>query len=100
MQDQPVSPVPINTQTEISRNQSLLVAQVGDEIVMMDVESGHYYGLDDIGSDIWRRLESPSSFADLIVGLSADYDAEPAIIAEDVRLLITKMAAQGVVTLA
>jgi hypothetical protein len=91
---------PIGDGTLISRSTALLVASVHDEILMMDVERDCYYGLDDIGGDIWRRLELPCRFGAIIDGLAADYDADRAVIAEDLRRLLTEMAARGVVTLA
>ena len=66
---------------------------------MMDARSGRYIGLDDIGSVIWQRLETPCKFGQLIDGLVADYDAERAAIAADVRELLTglwpRMASSG-----
>jgi hypothetical protein len=76
----------------------VLSAAVGKEIVMMDIESGRYLGLDSIGSNIWRRLESPRTFREIIDGLVADYDADRAVIADDVRRLLLDMAAHGLVT--
>ena len=99
MPNQSPSPVEINDQTVISRSGSLLVAPVHDEIVMMDIDSGLYYGLDDIGSEIWKRLEAPHKFGDLVNALAAEFDAERAIIAEDVRKLLSVMAAHKVVSL-
>jgi hypothetical protein len=86
--------------TMISRSPSVLAAEVSGEIVMMSIEKGHYFGLDDIGSDIWKRIEPPCTFAALIDGLTAAYDADRATIATDVRLLLDRMAAQDVVRLA
>jgi hypothetical protein len=86
--------------TIISRSSSVLTAEVNDEVVMMSIEHGHYFGLDDIGSDIWKRLDSPCAFADLVERLAADYDADRATIAADVRVLLERMAAQDVVRLA
>lgn len=99
MQSQTSSPVRIDDQTTIRRSNSLLVAGVRDETVMMDTESGHYYGLDDIGSEIWRRIEKPSTFGVLVDALVADYDADRATIAADVRALLTQMAKHDVVKL-
>ncbi len=99
MQDEHSLPQSIEDRTLISRNQGLLVAPVHDEIVMMDIESGHYYGLDDIGSVIWQRLETPCTFDTLVDGLVTDYDAERAVIAEDVRKLLSTMAEHKVVAL-
>jgi len=89
----------ISDDTLITRNTGLLAAAVHDETVMMDIESGRYYGLDDIGSVIWRRLEAPCRFVKLIDGLVADYEADRAVIAGDVRKLLSIMAENKVVTL-
>jgi hypothetical protein len=85
--------------TVISRSPSVLAAEVGSEIVMMSIEQGRYFGLDDIGSDIWKRIEPPCSFAALIDGLAADYEADRATIAADVQALLDRMAEQDVVRL-
>jgi hypothetical protein len=90
----------IDSATRISRSPSVLTAEVDGEIVMMSIEQGRYFGLDDIGSDIWKRLEQPCSFATLIDRLAADYDADRATIAADVEALLGRMAAQDVVRLA
>jgi hypothetical protein len=86
--------------TMISRSPSVLTAEVDGEVVMMSIEQGRYFGLDDIGSDIWKRLEPPCSFADLIERLAADYEADRATIAADVRAMLASMAKQDVVRLA
>jgi hypothetical protein len=89
--------VPIGEATLIHRTASVLTAEVDKQIVMMDIESGRYLGLDDIGSVIWQRLETPRTFGDLVDSLVEDYDAERAVIAQDVRELLKEMAAQGIV---
>ncbi len=90
---------PIKDQTLITRSTALKVAPLQDELVMMHVETSRYYNLDEIASDIWRRLECPRTFGDLVNLLVADYDAERAVIAEDVRKLLSIMAEHQVVTL-
>src|SRR6266853_1901702 len=83
--------------TVISRSPSVLTAEVDGEVVMMSIEQGRYFGLDDIGSDVWHRIEPPCSFAALIDRLAADYDADRATIAADVQVLLARMAEQDVV---
>ena len=94
-----VAAVNITDATVISRSPSVLTAEVDGEIVMMSIEQGRYFGLDDIGSDIWKRIEPPCSFAALIDGLAADYEADRAAIAADVQALLDRMAEQDVVRL-
>jgi hypothetical protein len=94
------APHAIEDATVISRSPSVLTAEVDGEVVMMSIQHGRYFGLDDIGSDIWRRIEPPCSFAELIDRLAADYDADRATIAADVHGLLGRMAEQDVVRLA
>jgi hypothetical protein len=92
-------PINIDDATRISRNPSILVAEVDAEIVMMGIQQGQYFGLDNIGSDIWKRIDPPCLFADLVDALTRDYNAERATIAADVSQLLRKMAAHNVVSL-
>jgi hypothetical protein len=85
--------------TIVSRSPSVLTAEVDGEIIMMSIEQGHYLGLDEIGSDIWKRIEPPCSFATLIDGLAADYEADRTTIATDVQRLLGHMAMHDVVRL-
>jgi hypothetical protein len=89
----------IGDATVISRSPSVLTAEVDGEIVMMSIEQGRYFGLDNIGSDIWKRIEPPCSFATLIDGLAADYEADRKTIATDVQNLLGRMVEQDVVRL-
>ena len=93
-------PRAIAEKTVISRSPSVLVAEVDGEIVMMSIEKGRYFGLDDIGSDIWKRIEQPCSFAALVEALADDYDADRATIKADVTALLAQMAEQDVVRFA
>src|SRR5580704_6959287 len=64
-----------NARRQYPRSPSVLTAEVDGEVVMMSIEQGQYFGLDDIDIDIWKRLDPPCAFADLIDRVAADYDA-------------------------
>jgi Coenzyme PQQ synthesis protein D (PqqD) len=86
----------------IVRSPSVLTAEVVGEIIMLSIERGHYFTLDDISGEIWKRIDPPCSFAELLDRLAADYDAERGTIrvrAADVRALLRRMAAQDTVRL-
>ncbi len=85
--------------TVVSRSPSVLTAEVDGEIVMMSIEQGHYFGLDRIGSDIWKRIDPPCSFAALIDGLATDYEADRATIITDVKTLLDHMVERDIVRL-
>lgn len=70
-------PAQIEDDTIVRRGSLFLTAGVGDETVMMNSNTGRYFGLDDIGSDIWRRLETPLSFGALVDALTAGLSGRP-----------------------
>jgi hypothetical protein len=92
-------PSTIGEATIVSRDPSVLTADADGKVVMMSIQQARYIGLDEIGSDIWKRIEPSCSFATLIEGLAADYEADRAIIKADVENLLLRMVEQGVVRL-
>lgn len=91
---------PIAAADRLRRVPGLLAADVDGEMVMMDVEKGVYYGLDAIGSDIWKRLETPVSAAELAAELVKDYEADAATIETDVLALFNRLVEQGLAEVA
>jgi hypothetical protein len=89
--------IAITGATLISRSPLVLTAEVDGAVIMMSVNQNRYFRLDDIGNDIWQRIEPPCLFAELVDRLVDDYDADRATIAADVRALLDRMIAQDIV---
>ena len=52
----------INLQSTITRNNNdFLVSELGNEMVVMNIETGDYLGLNEVSSDIWKLLEKPNT---------------------------------------
>ena len=51
----------IHTDTIFQKNSEIISSKIDDEVVMMSVEEGKYFGLDPVGSIIWELLDAPSS---------------------------------------
>jgi hypothetical protein len=63
----------------------------GTRTVLLDSRSGHYYGLDEVGSRIWQLAQSgfdPSSIAEK---LAQEYDAAPERLQQDVQHFISEL---------
>jgi hypothetical protein len=64
----------IENNTIIQRNDSRFVAtELGDELVMMDVESGSYIRLNKTARVIWECLKKPIKVETLIKQLTNNY---------------------------
>ncbi|MEM7698155.1 MAG: PqqD family peptide modification chaperone [Verrucomicrobiota bacterium] len=68
----------------VSVNADILESRVDDETVLMDVVSGHYYGLDEVASTIWENLKSPITVEKLIGDLACEFRTTPEAIESDV----------------
>lgn len=65
----------IDLHTTISRRAEIMSTDVGtDEMVMMNLDRGRYYGLESVGHTIWRVAEHPVEVAALVDDLLDRYD--------------------------
>ena len=79
----------------VTRSPEILDAEIDGETVMMSIENGEYYGLDEIGSTIWQLLEEPRSVDDLCRTLRQEYDVEEDKCRRDVTRFLGELAADG-----
>ena len=66
----------LNLNSMVKRSSEPLQAGLDDEVVMMSVEKGCYYGLDPVGARIWELLESPKKVSEVVDELLKAYEAE------------------------
>ena len=66
----------IDENSTVQRKTTILTAEVDDDIVMVNVESGFYYGIADVARDIWDAIEQPRKVSDLIGELASVYDVD------------------------
>ena len=56
----------VNLKTTIQLDPELLYSKIGDEIVLLTIESGKYFKIDAVGSRIWEIIKEPISLEALI----------------------------------
>lgn len=65
----------VSLETVVVRSGAVLDASVDSETVLMNIETGKYFTLQDTSRAIWLRLERPLSVGDLCADLAAAYQA-------------------------
>jgi hypothetical protein len=68
----------LEPKTILRRNSSMLASSMDDEMVMMSIDQGEYYGLNNIGARIWHLLENPLSIDDLVKLLTKEFEVSEA----------------------
>jgi hypothetical protein len=66
----------ISTDTVICQIEEIVASDIDGETVMMSIENGKYYVLDDIGSRIWELIEKPTKVSDLNDSLLERFDVD------------------------
>lgn len=64
----------INLSDKVSQSDHQVSTEVDGEVVMMSVEKGMYFGLDEVGTRIWQLLENPVSVSELLATLLHEYE--------------------------
>lgn len=78
-------------------SEDLVATDLDGEIVMMSIENGQYYGLDDIGSRIWTLLEKPHRVSDLCDILMQEFEVELEQCQQDVLAFLNELAEDSLV---
>lgn len=86
MRDRTLTPVP-----------NVIVRGVGEEMVLLDMTRGTYYGLDPIGARIWEMIANGASLALIVERLVDEYDVTRDELEGDVERLVAEMESRGLV---
>jgi hypothetical protein len=67
----------LTLESVISRNESNFLANpVGEEIIILNMETGDYLGLNTVGAFIWDQLQGPVSVQKIIDNLMTEYEID------------------------
>lgn len=64
----------LNMDSKIQLEPDLLYSKIGDEIVLLTIESGKYFKVDAVGSRVWELIKEPILIKILCQQLIEEYD--------------------------
>jgi len=79
------------------QNAEIIQSKIGEEVVMLDMESGFYFGLNSVASIIWGMMEMGISFEDLCDQLIEQFDVERALCESDTQELIDQLLEKKII---
>ena len=62
-----------------------------NEATILNLKTGIYFGLNEVGAHVWRLLEKPRSLAELRAAVTAEYEVEPEQCERDLRALLVEL---------
>jgi hypothetical protein len=89
--------VPVSDRATVVAASDLLASEFGDELIILNLRDGVYYGLEDVGTRIWQLLQRPISVPALRDALVTEFEVDPVRCEHDVRILLSELADKGLV---
>lgn len=87
----------MNDQMVLNRKMGIMTADMNGATVMLDIETGKYFNLGEVGGRIWELLEQPTSVKDLVSTLVQEYDVAEEKCLEDIVPFLEKMVDRGLI---
>ena len=89
--------MPVSFAARVSVPSDILISEVGGESVLLNLKNERYFGLDDVGTQMWKALVASDSIQAAYERLLAEYDVEANQLRQDLDDLIQKLLEQGLV---
>ncbi len=74
---------------------NVVYRELADESVLLNLDTGTYFGLDAIGTRLWNLVAEQNSTPSIIETLLAEYDVDEPRLQKDVVRLIDQLLAKG-----
>jgi len=81
----------------VVRSSALIEGEIDNEIVALNIENGTCYGLNRVGSNIWRLLRDPIRISKLCAILETQYEVVSSDCARQVIELLEQMRDEGLI---
>ncbi|MCX6276631.1 MAG: lasso peptide biosynthesis PqqD family chaperone [Bacteroidetes bacterium] len=87
----------INLLSVISKNPAIISSKMDDEVVMMSIEKGNYYGLNPVAAEIWEMLAAPMTVQAICDRLMEEFDVDQEKCYNEVLVYVEKLGNEGLI---
>jgi hypothetical protein len=78
-------------------SEDVLMRALEGEAVLLDLASGTYFGLNEVGARVWSLVDAGRSVGEIRATLLAEFEVEESVLAADVEALIADLETRGLV---
>jgi hypothetical protein len=83
--------------TRIELSEEVAFRELSGESVLLDLASGTYFGLNEVGTRLWSLLSQDSSLENAIEALQREFEVSPEQLRSDQQKLLGELQAKGLV---
>jgi Coenzyme PQQ synthesis protein D (PqqD) len=88
-------PQVLNLDCIVQRDSDVLAAEADQDLVMVSIANGLYYGVSDVAREIWEAIEHPRKISDLIDDLAGTYNIDRTTCKEETLSFLEDLRAEG-----
>jgi len=85
----------LTLQTPLRVSSDVVFRDLDGEVVILNLASGKYFGLDPVGTRIWQLIEEHRRLEDVLRHLVGEYDAPPDALERDLMTLASELVQLG-----
>ena len=75
----------------------VLFQEVGEETVLLDIENGEYYGLNEVGSKLWTLLQQGHTMREAVSTMLKEYDVSEECLRSDIQQFLLQLQTKGLI---
>jgi hypothetical protein len=83
--------------TKIVAADEQVFSELDNEVVILKLDNGTYYGLSDVGVSIWNLIQEPRTVEEIANNLLEEYEVEPEQCRRELEALLQDLAANHLI---
>ncbi len=87
----------MNLNQKITFADTVFAQEVDGEMVLLDMNSENYFGLDEVGTAIWQEMQESGDLQEVFNALLEQYDVESDVLEKDLLGFVDKLVESGLV---
>ena len=84
--------------TRLQRSPNATFQVVADEAILIHLQTGVYYSLNEVGTAFWQLLDGQLTLSDCAAHIATEYNAPADVVLADLDELAGDLAKEGLVT--
>lgn len=88
----------IRLEGALKRGNNITWREFGVEGVLLDLHSGEYFQLDDVGLMIWMQIDGRKTAARIVQEIISHFDADTGILAADTIEFLEDLLSKGLIS--
>jgi hypothetical protein len=85
----------MDTSIRLRHSPNATFQNVADEAILIHLQTGVYYSLNEVGAAYWNMLDGTRTIADCATAIAAEYAAPPEVIAADLLEISADLMKEG-----